>query len=80
MQAAFFSADKDHSGFLDENEIYQAISSSGFPISLPTIHALCQKFDTTKRGAFDFPTFLFMVAHLAHVRSIFEVRLDYLSS
>jgi hypothetical protein len=35
---------------------------------------LCQKFDTTKRGTFDFPTFLFMVAHLAHCRSIFEVR------
>ena len=33
--------------------------------------ALVQKFSTPGRGV-DFPNYLFMCAHLAHLRSIFE--------
>jgi len=72
MQALFFAADTDRSGTLDEREVFQAITNCGFQVSFPTVAALCKKFDITGRKMYDFSVFLFMVAHLAHCRSIFE--------
>eukprot|EP01125_Pyxidicula_operculata_P004390 TRINITY_DN1671_c0_g1_i4.p1 TRINITY_DN1671_c0_g1~~TRINITY_DN1671_c0_g1_i4.p1 ORF type:complete len:309 (-),score=113.63 TRINITY_DN1671_c0_g1_i4:73-999(-) len=71
MQAAFFRADADRSGTIGANELYQALSSAGFQLSQQTVTAVTKKFDTTGRGL-DFPTFLFVCGHLAHIRSIFE--------
>jgi len=76
MQADFFQADRDRSGFLDANEIFGALQSAGFQLSLPTVQTLCNRFDPAppgqpKRGL-PFENFLQVVAHLAAVRSIFE--------
>jgi len=71
MQTAFFGADRDRSGFIDANEMFAAVSGAGFQLSLPTIQALAAKFAIPGRGV-DFPNYLFMCAHLAHLRSIFE--------
>lgn len=71
MQAAFNGADRDRSGFLDTNEIYGALTYSGFQLSMPTVQAICQKFYTPNRGV-SFDSFLQLCAHLATVRSIFE--------
>jgi len=94
MQNAFFSADRDRSGYIDANEMFAAMQAASFQLSLPTIQglplllsslllssllclcrcrplALSHKFSIPGRGI-DFPNFLFMAAHLAHLRSIFE--------
>jgi Ca2+-binding EF-hand superfamily protein len=68
---AFFAADKDRSGTIDAQEILTALGQAGFQLSMPTIQAAVAKFDTTRRGL-DFANFLFVCAHLAHCRSIFE--------
>jgi len=76
MQSDFFQADRDRSGFLDPNEIFGALQNAGFQLSLPTVQAICNKFDTTPPGqpklGLAFENFLQVVAHLAAVRSIFE--------
>eukprot|EP01130_Rhizamoeba_saxonica_P002990 TRINITY_DN1304_c0_g1_i1.p1 TRINITY_DN1304_c0_g1~~TRINITY_DN1304_c0_g1_i1.p1 ORF type:complete len:156 (+),score=22.96 TRINITY_DN1304_c0_g1_i1:291-758(+) len=71
MQNAFFSADRDRSGFLDYIEIHGALVAAGFQLSLPTVQAVVQKFDAYGRGI-GFHQFLLLTAHLAHCRSIFE--------
>jgi len=71
MQNVFFQADEDRSGTIDAREIFSALTGAGFQLSFPTITACVNKFDTTRRGL-DFPTFLYLCAHLAHLRSIFE--------
>jgi len=71
MQNAFQQIDQQRLGYLPPQQIFQAIQSSGFQVSLPTIQAMAKKFDPTNRGI-DFPTYIFMCAHLAHTRSIFE--------
>jgi len=71
MQTAFFAADQDRSGLIDAREIHTALQQARFSLSLQTVQAITKKFDQTGRGI-DFPTFLFVTAHLAHIRSIFE--------
>jgi len=71
MQNSFFTADKDRSGTIDAQEIHAALIQAGFQLSMPTVQAAVAKFDPTRRGL-DFPNFLFLCAHLAHCRSIFE--------
>jgi len=71
MQNAFFQADKDRSGSIDSQEIWTAINAAGFQVSLQTIQAIVNKFDPTKRGL-PFSSFLYLCAHLAHIRSIYD--------
>jgi len=71
MQNAFFAADRDRSGSIDSNEILSALQQAGFTLSMATIQTYGRKFDPAGRGI-DFPNFLWMCAHLAHCRSIFE--------
>jgi len=71
MNNAFLQADRDHSGFLDANEIHSALTGAGFQMSLPTVEAICKKYNTPQRGV-SFDAFLQICAHLATVRSIFE--------
>lgn len=73
MQNAFFSIDVQRRGVLAPAQIFQAITASGFQVSMPTIQAMAKKFDPQNAGI-NFSTYLFMCAHLAHARSIFEVR------
>lgn len=37
MQNAFFAADRDRSGYIDAQEMHQAVSGAGFQLSLATI-------------------------------------------
>jgi Ca2+-binding EF-hand superfamily protein len=71
MQGAFFAADQDRSGFLDYREIYNALVQAGFQLQMPTVQAICQKYDTSKKGL-SWDQFLQACAHLATARSIFE--------
>jgi len=71
MFNAFSNADRDRSGFIDTQEIHQAMSAAGFQLSVGSIQALTQKFSTPNRGV-DIANFLFICAHLGHLRSIFE--------
>jgi len=71
MFNAFSTADRDRSGFIDAQEIQQAMTGAGFQLSLNTIQALTQKFATPGRGV-DISNYLFICAHLGHLRSIFE--------
>jgi len=71
MFNAFSNADRDRSGFIDANEIHQAVSAAGFQLSIGTIQALTQKFSTPGRGV-DISNFIFICSHLGHLRSIFE--------
>jgi len=71
MQNAFLTADTQRQGVLAPPAAAQALQASGFPVTQPTIQALIKKFNPTGANL-DFPTFLFMVAHLAHSRSVFE--------
>jgi len=71
MQNAFLANDVQRRGVLLPQQTFQAIQSSGFQVSLPTIQAMAKKFDPTNQGII-FSTYLFMCAHLAHARSIFE--------
>jgi len=71
MQAAFFAADQDRSGYLDYREIYNALVQAGFQLSMPTVQAVCQKYDTSKKGL-NWDHFLQCCALLATTRSIFE--------
>jgi len=71
MKSAFSQADRDKSGFLDSNEIHQALSGAGFQLTLPTVKTLVTKFDQSGRQQLDFERFLSMTAHLSHVRSLF---------
>eukprot|EP01127_Copromyxa_protea_P009782 TRINITY_DN2325_c0_g1_i1.p1 TRINITY_DN2325_c0_g1~~TRINITY_DN2325_c0_g1_i1.p1 ORF type:complete len:236 (+),score=46.02 TRINITY_DN2325_c0_g1_i1:21-728(+) len=71
MQSVFFQADADRSGTIDAREIFPALTGAGFQLSFATVQACVAKFDTTRRGI-DFPTFLYLCSHLAHLRSIFE--------
>jgi len=71
MSNAFFTADKDRSGTIDPQEIFTALGQAGFQLSMGTIQAAVNKFDPARRGL-DFPNFLYVCAHLAHCRSIFE--------
>jgi len=71
MQNAFLTADSARQGVLTPTAAAQALTSSGFPVSQPTIQGLIKKFNPTGQNL-DFPTFLFMVAHLAQARTVFE--------
>jgi len=71
MQNAFMAVDTARQGILAPQAIFTAIQQSGFQVSFPTIQAMARKFDPQNRGI-DFATYLFMVAHLAHARTIFE--------
>lgn len=71
MQAIFVAADRDRSGFLDAQEIFNALTQSGFQLSYPTVQAICAKYDTMKKGV-SLDGFLQVSAHLASVRTIFE--------
>jgi len=79
MQTSFFQADRDRSGALDSNEIFGALQSAGFQVSLTTLEAIITKFDPPLPGlpstggrSISFEKFVQIVAHLAAVRSIFE--------
>jgi Ca2+-binding EF-hand superfamily protein len=71
MQNAFMSNDQGRQGKLQPQQIFTAIQSSGFQVSLPTIQAMAKKFDPTNTGI-TFSTYLWICSHLAHARSIFE--------
>jgi Ca2+-binding EF-hand superfamily protein len=71
MFNAFSNADRDRSGFVDAQEIHQAMAGAGFQLSIGSITALVTKFSTPGRGV-DIANFLFICAHLGHLRSIFE--------
>lgn len=71
MFNAFMAADRDRSGFLDANEIHGALVAAGFQLSLPSVQAVAKKFSVPNRGV-DISNYLFICAHLGHMRSIFE--------
>eukprot|EP01121_Diplochlamys_sp_Union-15-3_P000910 TRINITY_DN1076_c0_g1_i2.p1 TRINITY_DN1076_c0_g1~~TRINITY_DN1076_c0_g1_i2.p1 ORF type:complete len:208 (+),score=26.81 TRINITY_DN1076_c0_g1_i2:63-686(+) len=71
ISAAFLSADRDRSGFLDPTEIYAALINAGFLLSQATVNAICRRYNNTGFGL-TFDSFLLAAAHLAIVRSIFE--------
>jgi peflin len=71
---AFIQNDRDRSQTLDFNEIQGALGSTGFFQQLPppVIVALLQKVDKTGRAQLSYNDFMFVAAHLAFVRSVFE--------
>jgi Ca2+-binding EF-hand superfamily protein len=69
---AFCASDQDRSGYLDYREIFNALVGAGFDtLTFETVQAVCQKYDTTRRGL-NWEQFLLACAHLATVRSIFD--------
>jgi Ca2+-binding EF-hand superfamily protein len=70
-QTAFYSADRDRSGTLDQNEASAALQQMGFQMAQRTVSAVVAKADRNKRGV-NFSGFLRIAGHLATVRSIFE--------
>uniref|UniRef100_A0A6B2LHS4 EF-hand domain-containing protein n=1 Tax=Arcella intermedia TaxID=1963864 RepID=A0A6B2LHS4_9EUKA len=72
MRQAFLNADADKSGRIEAKEIFEALRGAGFNyLTLPTVQELLNKFDKSRRGL-DWREFLMMVAHIAHVRSVFQ--------
>jgi Ca2+-binding EF-hand superfamily protein len=72
MFNAFSSADRDRSGTVDAQEIHQALTTAGFQLSMNSLQALTQKFSQPGGRGVDIANFLFICAHLGHLRSIFE--------
>jgi len=70
MQRAFLAAVGEGST-ISPKDILTATGQAGFELSITTIEAAVRKFDPTCRGL-DFPSFLYICAHFAHCRSIFE--------
>lgn len=70
---AFVTNDRDRSQTLDFNEIQAALASTGFfQLPPPAVFALLQKLDKTGRGQLTYNDFMFVAAHLAFVKSVFE--------
>jgi len=70
MQNAFFIADKTNTVTIDAQQVHAAFSQAGFDVSMGTVQASVKKYSQT--GGLDFPSFLFLCAHFAHCRSIYE--------
>lgn len=65
MQGAFYAADRDRSGYLDAQEIYNALATAGFLCSLPTVQTISAKYATPQ--GIPLAGFLQIVAHLGNV-------------
>jgi len=72
MQAAFYQSDRDRSGSLDFQEIFNALVQAGFQLQFPTIQAICSKYDPSRTGRISADSFVQICAQLASIRSIFE--------
>jgi len=70
MQAAFYAADRDRSGYLDYREIYNALAGAGFSCSVNTVQSISKKYDNGYGVSIS--GFVAVCAHLAAVRTIFE--------
>lgn len=72
IRNAFLIADTDRSGRLAAQEIYTAITQSGFSyLSYNTLMEYLQKYDPQRIGL-AWQDFLMLAAQIAHTRSIFE--------
>jgi Ca2+-binding EF-hand superfamily protein len=72
MQNAFYTADRDRSGYLDDREIFEALQASGFQLSYPTVKEVCSRFDYIPGRGLSIFSYLQVCIHLARLRSIFE--------
>eukprot|EP01114_Cavostelium_apophysatum_P004974 TRINITY_DN1547_c0_g1_i1.p1 TRINITY_DN1547_c0_g1~~TRINITY_DN1547_c0_g1_i1.p1 ORF type:complete len:304 (-),score=50.83 TRINITY_DN1547_c0_g1_i1:68-979(-) len=72
MQQAFYQADADRSGYVDEREIHAAVQGAGFQLTFPTLKEICGRFDYVPNMGLSIQSFLQVCIHLARLRSIFE--------
>jgi Ca2+-binding EF-hand superfamily protein len=71
MKGGFTQVDKDRSGTLDMNEVYQALGLAGFQIGNQSFQQIFVKFDRKKKGALDFDGYIEMCIFLGTMRNVF---------
>lgn len=72
MRGSFAFFDADRSGTLDLNELHQALTRSGYQISMPSFYAFCPKFDTQKIGRVTFDQYLEMCIWLGNMQKLWQ--------
>lgn len=73
MRQGFDSVDKDKSGFLDQGEIFQALSACGYQLSKPTFDLIFQHFDRKKQYKLAFDDYIELCIFLGTSRSVFQM-------
>jgi len=73
LQMGFMAADHDRSGRISLNEISTALQNAGFSLTPQLMTVLMHKFDSSRSGQLDFEGYLAMAAHLAHMKTLFEI-------
>eukprot|EP00581_Thalassiosira_minuscula_P009567 CAMPEP_0183703710 /NCGR_PEP_ID=MMETSP0737-20130205/1353_1 /TAXON_ID=385413 /ORGANISM="Thalassiosira miniscula, Strain CCMP1093" /LENGTH=1131 /DNA_ID=CAMNT_0025930507 /DNA_START=86 /DNA_END=3481 /DNA_ORIENTATION=- len=68
LAATFAFYDTDRSGFLEKDEIYQALTSAGFVISSENFDALISSIDTNGDGKIDFEEFVYFYTDMEEQR------------
>lgn len=68
LAATFAFYDADRSGFLEKNEIYQALTSAGFVISQDNFDSLIAAIDTNGDGKIDFEEFVYFYTDMEEQR------------
>ena len=72
MQAAFYQYDRDRSGFLTADELYQGLSYAGYRFDQPSFAALLRTFDPDRNGRFSLPEFMAMCVFLTCANNTFR--------
>lgn len=57
-QVCFQTYDRDNSGFIDSNELHNALTSFGFRLSPAIAQLMVQRFDRQKHGTLAFDDFI----------------------
>ncbi|KAL7528920.1 hypothetical protein ACHAXR_004062 [Thalassiosira sp. AJA248-18] len=68
LAATFAFYDTDRSGFLEKEEIFQAVSSAGFVISTENFDSLIAAIDTNGDGKIDFEEFVYFYTDMEEQR------------
>jgi Ca2+-binding EF-hand superfamily protein len=71
MQDAFRQCDKDNSGHLSAQEVYRAVSSSGYNLSQQTFDYLFKKFDRNRRGNLTLDGYIELCCFLGTARNVY---------
>jgi len=71
LQFVFQGVDKDHSGSLNQNEVYEAVQRYGYNLSSQAFTAVYSAFDNDKSGALKFDEFIQLCLFLGNARNIF---------
>jgi Ca2+-binding EF-hand superfamily protein len=58
-------------GFLTLNDVYEALTMSGYALDQPAFYTLCESFDETKKGRFRLDDFISLCIFVQSARNLF---------